>query len=285
MKTKIKGYRNFHYTSNKTSSEVIEDLRQLSASISKKLDRRANLFKVMLSVSMILCFISFLLIFIVVGIYLLPLFIIATLYCSHQTSKYYALQKNNYRYSLSRKIVSMLYRDTNKDSDLNISIDFALPISKRKKLGQTSNSSLGNRKITNYFDPWFNIQGEFSDRTKYKLNIAEYYRNTSRWKTSRSGKRKWKSKDKFKKMEISLQLIYLPKKYGAVEILEKEAKEAIKLARTSKLKVFKIDNRSMLLKVYLPQKSPALIYETVASMFLSLYQILNLARTLSKVSN
>ncbi len=179
----------------------------------------------------------------------------------------------------------MLNRDIKEGSVLTILADFNKAISKRKKLGKTSKSNLGNRKITNYFDPWLDIQGEFSDRTKFRLNIAEYYRNTSRWKTSGSGKRKWKSKDKFKKVDISLQLIYSPKKYGAVEILEKDAINAIKLTQAAKLKVFKISPKSMFLKIHLPQKSPTSIYEAVTSMFLSLYQILNLARTLSKVSN
>lgn len=41
----------------------------------------------------------------------------------------------------------------------------------------------------------------------------------------------------------------------------------------------------MILKVYLPMKSTELIYEAVTSMLLSLYQILNLAGTLSQVTN
>ena len=86
MRIKVKGYRNFRYKAKKTSPKVIEDLKQLSGLIYKTLERKANFFKILLSISMILCFVSFLLIFVVVGIYLLPLFIIATLYCSLQTS-------------------------------------------------------------------------------------------------------------------------------------------------------------------------------------------------------
>ena len=166
---------------------------------------------------------------------------------------------------MSKKIVSLLNKDIKEHSNVKILIDFNPPVIKRKKITNTKRSSDKQRKITNYFDPWLSIHGEFSDysprtsradRTKFKLNIAASYRNTSYWKTTRSGKRKW--------VEPTALTRY-PFLY-------------------SKLKTFKISQKSMQLKVYLPQKSPTLIYQTVVSMFLSLYQILNLARTLSKVS-
>ena len=280
----VKNYRNFRYVSNKPIGEVIEDFARLSVSIRNRLENKAKIIDTLMAIFSILIIISIFLCFVGIGFLLLPLFIICSLYFSKQSQKYHALQNYIYRYSLSKKIVSLLNRDIKENSRLNVSVDFNLPIIKRKRIKKTKSSNYAGRKITNYFDPWLNIQGEFADRTKFKFNIAEYYRNTSRWKTSRSGKRKWKSKNKFKGMEIELQLIYQPKKYGGAAILKKDAIDAIVLAQTAKLKAFKISPKLMQIKVFLPQKSPALIYQTVISMFLSLYQILNLARTLSKVS-
>lgn len=282
MGLRVKGYHGSIYSAQKTTPEIIQDLTQLTNSITGILEQRGKVFDILLSLSMILCLISFFLIFIVVGIYLLPLFIIVSLYLMNQNKRCYTLKKNIYRYSLSRKITSLLYRDIEADSSINAHIDFTPSVIKHKKLNKKNHPTHKNWKIINYFDPWLNIQGEFCDHTQFKLNIAEYYRNTSRYKTSRSGKRKWKSKDKFKGMEIKLQLFYSAKKYGAISILKKEAIDAIKLDNVAKLKTFKISPTSMQLKVYLPQKSPKLTYQTVTLMFLSLYQILNLARSLSK---
>ena len=288
------------YVAQKIPQQIIQDLDKIKIADQEYTKLRKK-YQILLTISAISIFASFFLMFLLpLGITVLVLAIIATFFFHHHYKKYARLQIEPYRYLIVKKLAYLLQRDMPENSNLNVNLDFTKSVIQSKLVSEGAHSLRVGWKLRIYQDSWLNIQGEFCDRTNFNLNIIEHHRNVSGWKRSRSGKRKHKSKNKFKGSEICLQLHYPAKKYGAIQVLQQDAMDGIKLPLYVELKNFKLNHKSILLRVKLPpqfdiyngyrqglseERKIDTTYETVTAMFLSLYQILNLARTLSKVSN
>jgi len=292
--------KELRYVTQTIPTQVIQDLDRIKAADEQYTKSRKKYHK-QLTASWIVFSIS------LVAMFFFPplaiIFVISiftTFYLNHHYKKYARLQIEPYRYFVVERLVDLFQRDMAEQNSLNINLDFTKSMIKPKLISEGEHPLKSGWKLKIYQDPWLNIQGEFCDRTNFDLHITEHHRNSSGWNRSRSGKRKHKSKNKFKGSEICLQLRYPAKKYGAIQVLQQDAMDAIKLPDYAEVKSFKLNSKSILLKANLPPqfdlqtsyyKSMSdgqkvnTTYETVTAMFLSLYQILNLARTLSKVSN
>jgi hypothetical protein len=86
--------------------------------------------------------------------------------------------------------------------------------------------------------------------------------------------------------EIILKLSFSPRQYGAIKVLREEAQGAIQLPPGVEMKGLKMTDKAILLNVKIPPDSGAknqeALYKIITMMFLSLYQILNLAKMLTK---
>ncbi|MEM8720528.1 MAG: hypothetical protein AAGE84_14690 [Cyanobacteria bacterium P01_G01_bin.39] len=291
--------KELRYVTQNIPQKIIQDLDKIKVADAKYTKTR-NKYQALLIISSISIFASFFLMSIpILGATVLTVAVIATCFFYYYSQKYARLQIEPARYLLVKKLVYLLQRDLSAKSYLNINLDFTTSIIQSKLTSEDAHPLKPGWKLKIYQDPWLNIQGEFCDRTNFDLNITEHHRISSGWKRSRSGKRKHKRKHKFKGSEICLQLRYPAKKYGAIQVLQQDAMAAIKLPNYVEVKNFKLNNKFILLKVNLPPQFDYLkyhvgglsdtqkidtSYETITSIFLSLYQILNLARTLSKVS-
>jgi hypothetical protein len=78
-------------------------------------------------------------------------------------------------------------------------------------------------------------------------------------------------------------LSFPSKKYGSIHVIQKAAPEAVKLPEEVNLKRMKVTPKVINLTVNTPQDlNQEEMYQTITMMFLSLYQVLNFAKMLSK---
>lgn len=268
--------KNLTYAATAPTDSIFQDLNQIT-----HLDRWAKSQQKKFSIWLIISF-GAVVIFLFWVPFLSPLAIIAAIYCLIMFVKFKSINIDNLRYQLTKKILSVLHRDRNKNQDVRINLIFSSPTKKNKKISKTPHPYRKGWQLELFQDQWLNLTGEFIDGTKFQLILTDIYRVSSGWKRSRSGKYKHKSKTKFKGSTISLNLKYLRRKYGAIEVLKQEAPGAIKLPKWSTVKNLKITDKALTLTVKSESKQINILYQTIISMFLSLYQILNLAKMLSK---
>lgn len=218
----------------------------------------------------------------IIIIFLGSVIIINILYWIFTLAKYPGLNLDCSHYQLFEKIVRLINRDMAEQSLLLTKIDFTKSMEKNKIISTVDHPYKRRFKITTYQNPWLNLEGKFRDSTKFQLNCTEYNQKVYGHKKSRSGKSKYKSKTKFKGLEIKLKLAYPNRKYGAIQVFKEDAIGAIKLPPNAQIKNLKITSKYIQLTVKLLSLNREVTYQTVVMMFLSLYQILNLARKLSK---
>lgn len=210
---------------------------------------------------------------------------IAWVYSLVMMSKFGRLNILNYRYHVTRQVLDMLGRDLDDTSDIYLNLSFQKDEINENKIDTIPHPYRRDWKIDIYQNRWLNIQGTFLDKTRFKLITLGLAKKQYGWKRSRSGKSKYKSKVKPGGLDISLSLTYPQKRYGAVKILKNEIRDAIKLPQVAVVRNLKITDKAIHLTVKLPAHHSELqedIYQTIVAMFLSLYQILNLAKMLSK---
>ncbi|MEA5568260.1 MULTISPECIES: hypothetical protein [unclassified Anabaena] len=199
--------------------------------------------------------------------------------------KFKKLNISNNRYDVSKKILEMLARDVNETALISIKLDFNKGEIKENKTGTIPHPYKSGWKIDIYQNEWLKIQGSFLDNSQFLLTTTELLKKQYGWKRGSSGKSKYKSKTKSIGLEASLSLTYPLRRYGAVKILKNDVINAVKLPPSSTLKRLRVTDKVMYLGVRIePQfaESQDKVYQTIASMFLSIYQVLNLAKTLSK---
>jgi hypothetical protein len=191
----------------------------------------------------------------------------------------------NSRYQSTQKILQMLSRDMDTNADIELQLSFQPIEQEEYKTNTTPHPTKSGWKIDHYQHEWLNIQGRFLDKTRFDLSATDISKKQYGWKRSISGKSKYKSKTKSGGLDINLNLTYPQRRYGAVKILKNEATNAIKLSRLAHLRGLRITDKSMHLVVRVAPNvadSPEEVYQTITAMFLSVYQILNLAKVLSK---
>lgn len=211
--------------------------------------------------------------------------IFASIYALIKRSKFKRLNLNNYRYQLVKNILQMLSRDMDKTAVVDLQLSFQ-PIDKKEhKTSEIPHPQKSGWKIDTYQHEWVKIKGQFLDKTRFELTATGISKKQYGWKRGRSGKSKYKSKTKSGGLDINLSLIYPVNRYGAVKILQNEVSSAVKLPEFSQLRNLRVTDKAIQITArILPQvaENNQQIYQAIAGMFLSSYQILNLAKMLSK---
>ena len=217
--------------------------------------------------------------FVILAVLLLPVLIVAAILCYFKWNYYHKLKLRDDRYELSKKIVSMVNRDLTPNRNVKIMIHFTHGGEKGKKIQTLSHPR--NRGWINIFeDQWLILEGNFLDSTNFFLTVTELNRTT--YKRKAGGKLK-STKNKPKGTEINLKLSFPSKKYGSIHVIQKAAPEAVKLPEQVNLKRMKVTPKAIDLTVNTPHFfNQEEMYQTITMMFLSLYQILNFAKMLSR---
>ncbi|MEG3956626.1 hypothetical protein [Microcoleus sp. herbarium2] len=213
------------------------------------------------------------------GFFLLAVLIVPAIFCSVKWNYYHKLKLRDDRYELSKKIVSMVNRDRTPKSNVKILIHFTPAGKMGKKIQTLPHPSKRGWKLDIFEDQWLTLEGNFLDSTNFFLTVTDL--NRTAYGTNARGK--WKSKNKPKGTEINLKLSFPSKKYGCIHVIQKAAPEAVKLPGLVNLKRMKVTPKAIDLTVNTPYFSnyPEM-YQTITMMFLSLYQVLNFAKLLSK---
>ncbi len=213
------------------------------------------------------------------GFFLLAVLIVSAIFCSVKWNYYHRLKLRNERCELPKKIVSMVNRDRTPKSNVKIGIHFTPAGKMGKKIQTLPHPSKRGWKLDIFEDQWLTLEGKFLDSTNFSLTLTDLNRRA--YGTNARGKSK--SKNKPKGTEINLKLSFPRKKYGSIHVIQKAAPEAVKLPEEVNLKRMKVTPKAIDLTVNTPYFSnyPEM-YQTITMMFLSLYQILNFAKLLSR---
>jgi hypothetical protein len=211
--------------------------------------------------------------------FLLAVLIVPAIFCTVKLYYYHTLKLRDDRYELSKKILSMVNRDRTPKSNVKIMINFTPAGKKGKKIQTLPHPSKRGWKLDIFEDQWLTLEGKFIDSTNFSLTVTDL--NRTAYGTNARGK--WKRKNKPKGTEINLKLSFPSKKYGSIHVIQKAAPEAVKLPEEVNLKRMKVTGKAIDLTVNTPYFSnyPEM-YQTITMMFLSLYQVLNFAKMLSK---
>ncbi len=213
------------------------------------------------------------------GFFLLAVLIVPAIFCTVKQSYYNKLKLRDDRYELPKKILSMVNRDRTPNSNVKILIHFTPAGEKGKKIQTLPHPSKRGWKLDIFEDQWLTLEGKFLDSTNFSLTVTDLNRRA--YGTNPRGKSK--SKDKPKGTEINLKLSFSSKKYGSIHVIQKAAPEAIKLPEEVNLKRMKVTPKAIDLTVNTPHFfKQEEMYQTITMMFLSLYQVLNFAKMLSR---
>jgi hypothetical protein len=297
MSVDVKNFqKTLTYTATASSRIIFQDLGEI-AKIDKEIKKKKSQTLPILIIGIFVIFVSLALLglsdsFAALGIILLIGFVIAAItgIITVITGvifviRYGSWDISNYRHELSKKVLSLLNRDRNGKTDVNINLILSPPTQKNKRVSTSSHPTRPNWKVEIFRDQWLNLEGEFLDGTCFKLTLTEVYRTASGWKRSTRGKSKHKSKTKSKGSEITLKLNYSQRQYGAIKVLKQEARGAIKLPEQAIMTRLSVTDKVIILKVKVSpniSENQEALYQTISMMFLSLYQILSLAKILSK---
>ncbi|HEY9799187.1 MAG TPA: hypothetical protein V6D25_02425 [Leptolyngbyaceae cyanobacterium] len=213
--------------------------------------------------------------------------IIGLSYALVERGKFKRLNFKNYRYDLTKQLLQMLFRDMDAASIFDLKLSFRPLESQENKIGTIPHPYKPGWKIDNYRDEWLGIQGQFVDKTRFYLSLTELFKKQYGWKRGSSGKQKYKTKSSHLGLDINLKLAYPQRRYGAVKLLQNEVNNAVQLHPSSTLRLIKITDKAIHINVRVPRQfdeDKNILYATITSMFLSCYQVLNLAKRLSKQS-
>lgn len=195
-----------------------------------------------------------------------------------------------YRYALLARLLKALDRDIQNSHNVSVVAVFSKPDQPHKKQDTIPHPTRPKWKLDRFCDRWLDLKGRFLDGTRFHLSVTEFYQKAYGWKNGSSGKSKYKTKAKSKGWEVAIVLNYSTRKYGATQVLKQEIQDAIQLPSQAVLKGLKVTPKSiqLVVKVRPNASSPtdeiyeAELYRTITMMFLSLYQVLNLAKLLSR---
>jgi len=211
--------------------------------------------------------------------FLLAVLIVPAIFCTVKLYYYHTLKLRDDRYELSKKILSMVNRDRTPNSNVKILIHFTPAGKMGKKIQTLPHPGKRGWKLDIFEDQWLTLEGKFLDSTNFFLTVTELNRRAYGFNANR----KWKSKNKAKGTEINLKLSFPSKKYGSIHVIQKAAPEAVKLPEQVNLKRMKVTPKALDLTVTTPHFfKQEEMYQTITMMFLSLYQVLNFAKLLSR---
>ncbi|NEP17113.1 MAG: hypothetical protein F6J97_09425 [Leptolyngbya sp. SIO4C1] len=199
-------------------------------------------------------------------------------------SRWQRLNIPNLRYQLVQALVDTLSRDTAPSTPFALKLDCSDCIQARKKVETLPHPTRHRWQIDRFCDRWLVLNGRFADGTDFALSLTELAVSKYGWKRSRSGKSKFKRKNKPKGLEIVLELQFPRKRYGAVQVLCSDIQAAIKLPADIRLKGIKCSDQRLSLSVKAPPAwlEATRLHSLITQLFLSAYQVLNLAKQLSQ---
>lgn len=213
--------------------------------------------------------------------------IIACIYALIKRASFGRTNIINHRYEVTQRIIQMLARDMAEASEIELKISFQPTVSQETKVETIPHPRKPKWKIDKHQHEWLKLQGQFLDKTRFLLTATELSKTQYGWKRSSSGKSKYKSKTNAAGLDVVLTLNYPQRRYGAVKNLQNDVSSAVKLPSLSYMKGLKVTEKAMQMIVRIaPQvaTNSEEIYQTITMMFLSFYQVLNLAKELSKKS-
>jgi hypothetical protein len=217
--------------------------------------------------------------FLILAVLLLPVLIFVAIFCSVKWNYYHKLKLRDDRCELPKKILSMVNRDRTPNSNVKMGIHFTPAGEMGKKIQTLPHPSKRGWKLDIFEDQWLTLEGKFQDSTNFSLTVTELNRRAY----GQNARGKWKFKNKPKGTEINLKLSFPSKKYGSIHVIQKAAPEAVKLPEEVNLKRMKVTPKAIDLTVNAPHFfKQEEMYQTITMMFLSLYQVLNFAKMLSK---
>ncbi|MBE9209985.1 hypothetical protein IQ244_26525 [Nostoc sp. LEGE 06077] len=200
-------------------------------------------------------------------------------------AKFSRINVINYRYQAAQRIMQMLSRDMDANTGIRLHLSFQAIQKNEHKTSTIPHPTKSGWKIDNYQHEWISIQGLFLDKTRFELSATSLSKKQYGWKRGSSGKNKYKSKIKSVGLDLHLNLTYSQRRYGAIKVFKNEVDSALKLPKLSNLRDLRVTDKSLHLAVRISPNvadNQEEIYQTVTAMFLSLYQVLNLAKALSK---
>ncbi|WP_017654033.1 hypothetical protein [Fortiea contorta] len=200
-------------------------------------------------------------------------------------AKFSRLNINNYRYVVAKRVLQMLARDMDKEAEVELRLSFQKIVNKEHKTATIPHPHKLTWNIDKHEHQWLKIKGQFLDKTRFILTTTGLSKTQYGRKRTSSGKSKYKTKTKSLGLDVILNLIYPQRRYGAVKILKNEISNAVKLPKLSYMRSLEVGENFLYMHVRIaPQveDDQAEIYQTITMMFLSLYQVLNLAKLLSK---
>lgn len=278
------------YQTTATASRIKLDCQAI-AEFDKKLEKNARLATTLIVVgigALVLSFSSFVLLSNAVLLYIiLPLALGAIITGGVLNLQTQGLQIPDIRYQLVPELIDTLGRDMEANAVLHLKLNCVPTTHKLKKIDtipHPSRPGLRGWKIDRFQDNWLTLQGTFVDGANFSLVVVERAMAKYGWKRSHSGKRKYKRKEKSKGIELSLDLQFPRKQYGAIQILQQEVHQAIQLPPQTCLKHLKISDRSFFLSIQAPPEFVAsqALHRLVTQLLLNAYHVLNLAKQLSK---
>lgn len=287
MSINLQIFRNsLTYDATASVPKILADLKEIAA-INRMAAIKEKIFRVLL-----ICFIlgATLSIFIstlkgLVWILICGCFLIAAIFAGILMSQYGRLNFSNHRYELLKKILPLLERDMKNSANISVHL-VCSPSTQKYKVNQTIHRFNQLESKIDYFrNDWLKIKGQFIDETRFWLTIDELNSIKYSSPTLNNDKTIYKLSSKFQGLDIIITLIFPRRQYGAVKILQNQLKEAIKITETAQIKRIKVTDKNMSLTVNLPNSvsdNQEVLYETINMMFLSIYQVLNLVRMLSK---
>jgi hypothetical protein len=213
-------------------------------------------------------------------------FIVACIRAFNKANEYKQFNViNQFRTRLIKDILKMLARDMDSSTNVDVYLSFKpIPI-KDNLVGTVPHPAKKDWKIDNFQHQWLKIQGQFLDKTRFGLTATGLSKTQYGWKRGASGKSKYKSKTKATGLDVTLSLTYPQRRYGAIKILKDEVSGAIQLPNFCRLRNLKVTDKAINLVVRVESNmadSQEDLYKAITMMFLSLYQVLNLAKVLSK---
>ncbi|AUS99121.1 hypothetical protein CLI64_01185 [Nostoc sp. CENA543] len=243
------------------------------------------LFVILFVISLLLTNTELLGVILLLSILIAFFLIIYGIYTLFMYFKFQRLNLQNYRYDLTKKVIQMLYRDIKEDALIDLGLSFKSLDKVENKTGTIDHPYKAGWKIDSYTQSWLTIKGQFIDKTYFELSLTEILKKQYGWKRGSSGKSKYKSKSKSGGLDISISLTYPKKRYGAIKLLQQEVNHAIKLPISSSLRRLRITDEAIYITARVaPQfvNAQDKVYQTITAMFLSSYQVLNLAKMLTK---
>ena len=257
----------------------VDDLRALD----KTFEAKGKMWFILSSVFTLLCLAGVILSIVLeghpIGLALAGFAFVVAVPCVVMRLKLGKLNTEDRRYELLEGLLQLLQTDMAPESRMRVQLVLSRPNVKKKF---SHNGESGAWTVKYYTDTWLKLEGRFLDGTAFLVEVVERFQERSRWATSRSGKKKRKTKTKSATV-FRLRLKPKAKRYQHLSEIGANAQGALQLPEAVQTKGLQVEDGGLSVKVQSKADWQAGEgKQVVAMMFISLYQILNLSRAITK---